>query len=108
MGGDGEGQTYVHAGGVVFDGRVDELFKFGEGDDFVEFAADLALAHAEDRAGKEGVFATSQLGMKASADFKERSNAAADFRPAAGRARNAREDFQESGLAFADVERGFF
>src|SRR5215472_3801959 len=79
--------------------RVDELFKLGKGDDFIEFARDFAFAHAEDGARKKGIFATSQLGMKASADFEEGSDAAVDFRPAHGRARNAREDFQESGLA---------
>src|SRR5215472_14492381 len=61
VGGDGKGQTNVHAGGVVFDGRVNELFKLGEGNDFVEFAGDLALAHSQDGAGKEGVFAAGQL-----------------------------------------------
>src|SRR6266566_1797602 len=46
VGSDGEGQADVHSGRIMLHRRVDELFKLGEGDDFVELAADLALAHA--------------------------------------------------------------
>src|SRR5277367_3522672 len=50
MGGDGEGQADVHAAGVVLYGSVDKFFEFGEGHDFVEFADDVAAAHAQDGA----------------------------------------------------------
>ena len=43
MGGDGEGQADVHAGGVVLDGSVNEFFGFSEGHDFVELTAISAL-----------------------------------------------------------------
>src|SRR5260370_958763 len=84
MGGDGEGQAHVHAGGVVLDGGVDEFFELGEGHDFIEFADDLRLAHAEDGAGEKGILASGQLGMKAGADFEEGADAAVDFGPAGG------------------------
>ena len=101
MGGDGEGQADVHAGGVVLDGSVNEFFKLGEGDDFVEFAVDFALAHAEDSAGEEGVFAAGELAVEAGADFEEATNASMNLRPSGGRFCNAREDFQEGSLAGA-------
>src|SRR2546430_13383382 len=47
MGGNGESQADVHAGGVVLDGSVNEFFEFGEGDDFVELAGDFGFGHAE-------------------------------------------------------------
>ena len=39
MGRDGEREADVHAAGVALDGRVEELFDLGEGDDLVELAA---------------------------------------------------------------------
>src|SRR5215467_3813909 len=74
MRGDRKGQADVHAGGVVLDGRVDEFFEFGEGHDFVELAGNFGFGHAEDGAGKKGVFAARKLGMEAGADFKERAD----------------------------------
>src|ERR1700674_2835185 len=101
MGGDGEGEAHVHAGGVVLDLRVDEFFEFGESDNFVELAFDLALAHAEDGTGEKRVLAAGQLRMEPGADFEKANDAAVDFRPAGGGARDTGEDFQERGLAGA-------
>src|SRR5437660_11696241 len=47
MGGDGESQADVHAGGVVLDGSVNEFFEFGEGHDFGDLAADFGFRHAD-------------------------------------------------------------
>ena len=44
MRGHRKGQPHVHAAGVALDRRIDELFDFGEGDDVVELAGDLAAA----------------------------------------------------------------
>src|SRR5258708_36739245 len=40
---DSESQADVHAGGVVLNGGVNELFEFGEGHDFIDLAPDFAL-----------------------------------------------------------------
>jgi len=101
MGGDGEGQADVHAGGVVLDGSVDEFFELGEGYDFVEFAGDFATAHAEDSPTQKRVFAAGKLGMEAGADFEEGADAAVNFGPAGGRASDTREDLEKSGFAGA-------
>src|SRR5579885_2869087 len=115
--GDGESETDVHAGGVVLDGGIDELFEFGEGDDFVELGGDFAAGHAEDGAGEEGVFAAGEFRMEACADFEEGADAAADFGESGGGAGDAGKDFEEGGFAgavasdqaedfaFADLER---
>src|SRR5258708_5396339 len=95
MRGDGEGQADVHAGGIVLDGRVDEFFQFGKRHDFIEFARDLRLAHAQDCAGKEGVLPPGQFGMEAGADFEKGADAAANLRPAFRRPRNPRQDLQQ-------------
>src|SRR5271165_2958718 len=120
VGGYGEGQADVHAGGVVLYGSVDEFFEFREGDDFVEFAGDVALAHAQDGAGEEGVFAAGELGVKAGADFEEAADAAVDGGVAGGGAGDAGEDFEQGGFAgavaadqaedfaFADVQGDVF
>jgi hypothetical protein len=59
----------------VLYGSVNEFFEFGEGHDFIELALDFTLAHAQDGAGEKRVFVAGQLGMKAGADFEERSEA---------------------------------
>ena len=82
MGGDGEGQAHVHAAGVALDRRVEKALDLGEGDDFVELAADLGAAHAEDGAVEEDVFAAGQLRMKAGADFEQAADAAVEVRAA--------------------------
>ncbi len=120
VGGYGEGQADVHAAGVVLYGRVDKFFEFGEGDDFVEFASDVALAHAEDSAGEKSVFAAAELGMETGAYFEEAADAAVDFGEAGSGAGDARKNFEERGFAgavasdeaedfaFVDVHRDIF
>ena len=99
--GDGKRQADVHAGGVVLDLRVNEFLKFRKGHDLVELALDFPLAHAQDGAGEERVFASGKLGVKTGADFEQAADAAVNFRPAGGGASDAGEDFQERGLARA-------
>jgi hypothetical protein len=101
MGGHGEGQADVHAAGVVLDRGVDKFFEFGEGDDFVELAGDVALAHAEDGAGEKGVFAAGQFGVEASADLEEAADAAVDLGVAGGGTGDTGKDFEERGFAGA-------
>ena len=101
VGGDGEGQADVHAGGVALDGRVDEFLDFGEGDDLVELAGDFALAHAEDGAVEEDVFAAGELGMEAGADFEQAADAAVNVGVADGGLGDARKNLEQRGFAGA-------
>ena len=81
MGGDGEGEADVHARGVALDRGVEEFLDLGEGDDLVEFAADLGAGHAEDGAVQVDVLAAGQFGVKAGADFEQAGDPAVDRRP---------------------------
>ena len=58
-------------------------------------------AHAEDRAIQEYIFATGKFRMKAGADFKQTAHPAIEFHAARGGPGDARQDFEESGLAGA-------
>ena len=84
---DGEGEPHVHAARVALDRRVEELLDLGEGDDLVELAIDLGLAHAEDGAVEVDVLAAGQLGVEAGADLQQRADAARRSRPARRSAR---------------------
>src|SRR2546421_2720005 len=97
----GKREAHVHSGRVVLCGRVNKFLKLGEGNDLVELAGDLLLAHAQDGAGEEGVFAASELGMEASADFEEGTDAAVNFRPASRGTSDAGENLEEGGFARA-------
>src|SRR5262249_34342913 len=97
----GEGQPDVHAGGIALDGRVEEFLDLGEGDDLVELAVDLGLAHAEDGAVHVDVLAARELGVEAGADLQEGGEAAAEPRRAGGGLDDAAEDLQEGRLAGA-------
>jgi hypothetical protein len=75
------------------------LLEFSKSDNFVEFAGDFPLAHAENGAAEIGVLASGELGMKASADFEKAADAAANFRPAGSGTSDAGKDFEESGFS---------
>ena len=62
---------------------------------------DLALAHSEDRAVEEDIFASGQFGMKARADFQQAANAAVDSGEAGSGPGDAREQLQQRGFARA-------
>ncbi len=85
MGRDGKGQPHAHAAGVALHRRVDELIHLGEGDDLVEAAFDLGLAHAQDGAVEVDVLATSQFRVEAGADFQQAADAAVEDDPTARR-----------------------
>src|SRR5258708_5809795 len=101
MGGDGEGEPNIHAAGIAFDGGVEEFFDFGEGDDFVEFFPDFGAGHAKDCAVEKDVFAASEFGMEAGADFKEAGDAATDADAAFSGFGDTAENFEQSAFASA-------
>src|SRR5215469_8422662 len=101
MCGHSEGEANVHAARIMLHGRVDEFLDLGEGDDFIEFSSNLALAHAQDCAVNEDVLPPGEFGMEAGADFEEAADAAVNFRPASSGSGDAGKNFQESGFAGA-------
>ena len=46
----GKSQAQVHAGGIAFDRRVDELFNFRKSHDLIEPGFDFLFVHAENGA----------------------------------------------------------
>ena len=71
MRGDGEREAHLHAARIALDRRIEHAIDFGEGDDRVQIAVDVALAEAEDRAVQIDVLAAGQLGMEAGAHFQQ-------------------------------------
>jgi hypothetical protein len=101
VGGDREGEPDVHPAGIVLDLRVEEPLDLGEGDDLVEFAVDLVLPHAENRAVQVDVLAARELEVEPGADLEQRGEPAANAGRAAARLGDPAEDLQERRLARA-------
>ena len=85
-------KSYVHPAAEVLDGRIEELFDVGKGDDLVELLADLGAGHAEDRAVEINVLAAGQFRVEPGADFQEARHSAAKRYPAVGRLGDAAQD----------------
>lgn len=98
---DGESEPDVHAGGVAFHRGVNKPFQAGKGDDFVKLPGDFSFRHAKDSPIEEDVLAPGEVGMEASADFKQAADA--PFKPdlALGGSGNPAENLEESGFAGA-------
>jgi len=71
MSGDGEGEAHVHAARVLLDRSVDELFEFGEGNDFIKLPSNFPSVHSEYGAIEIDILMSRQLGMKTSPHFKK-------------------------------------
>ena len=82
--GHGEGQPHIHPRGIPLHRRIQELLDLGEHDDLVEFAVDLGLLHAQDRAVEVHVLATGQLGMESRPDLQEATRPRRRITPAVG------------------------
>ncbi|MPM37999.1 hypothetical protein SDC9_84622 [bioreactor metagenome] len=98
---DGEGEAYVHAGGIALDRGVEELGHSGELDDVVEAPTDLLASHAEQGAVEVDVLPTGELGVEAGADLEQAAHPAAQLDPPGGRGGDPGEDLQQSRLAGA-------
>src|SRR5262249_13118101 len=94
-------EPYLHAAGIPFDVRVNELLHTRKVHDLVELAPDLGTRHAEDSAVEKNVLASGELGMKASADLEQAGDAAGDGDAPLARLGDARQDLQECRLASA-------
>ncbi len=114
--GDGEGEAEEHAGGVGFDGLIDEVSDVGEGGDVVVFLLDVVFVAALYEALEEDIFATGEFGVETGAEFEECGNAALDVDGAGGGLEGAGDKLEEGGfpgavasddapgLSFGDVE----
>src|SRR5207253_2732670 len=94
VGSDGKRQTHLHSGAVVLKRGVDEFLDLRKCHHLVKLAIHFTLAHAQDCTAQKNILPAGELRMEASTDFEEGSNAATDFRPATGWARNPRKDFE--------------
>ncbi len=101
VGGHGEGQPQVHAARIVLHGSVDEAFDLGEGDDFVELAADLLPRHPQDRTVEVDVLAPGELPVEARPHFEQRPHPAADPRLPFRGFGDAGKDLEERALSRA-------
>ena len=70
-------------------------------DNLVKLARNLGTRHSEDCAIQEDVFAASQLGVKASADFEQAGNATTEANASFRRFCDAAQNFQQSRFARA-------
>src|SRR5215831_17680296 len=71
VGGDGEGQTYIHAARVPFDRCIHERLDPRKLNDLVQLPVDFGLFHAQDGAVQVNVLQTGQLTMKTGANLEE-------------------------------------
>ncbi len=101
--GHGETQAHLHAGGVVFEGGVDEVLEFGELNDVLDALLGVAVAETVEAGVEEDVFVAAELGMEADAKLDERGDAAVgDDLPLTG-FQDAGDDLQQGALAGAVV-----
>ena len=68
--GDGKRKAQIHAAGIMFHRRVNELIDFGERNDFIKPAANLLARHAQHSAVKIHIFSASQFRMKTCTYFQ--------------------------------------
>lgn len=105
----GEGEAHHHAGGVRFDGLLDEVTDVGEGGDLVETLRHLGVREAVNGAVKKDVFAAGELGVEAGAELEEGGDAAVDLDGTRGRRERAGDELEQGGFAgavAADDARG--
>lgn len=84
FGRDGEPKPGQHTAGILLDRGVDEFFQFSEGNNIIVAKSHLAAGKPEENAVYHDVFATSQLGVKACAQFNQGRNPAGDLHPPGG------------------------
>ena len=58
---DGKRKAHLHTAAVVLERRVEKALYFGEGDDLIELAVNLGLAHSQDRAAQVYILAAGEF-----------------------------------------------
>jgi len=103
--GDGEGEAEHHTVGIGAERLVDEIVEFGKVDNGFVKIAGLFSSETEKRGIEANVFAASEIGMKAGAEFEERGDAPIDDHIAGGgrsKAGNEAEKGAFTGAVRAD------
>ncbi len=110
VGGDGEGEPYIHAAGIVFDRGIEEFADPGKFDNGVEAFGDISLLHPQHRPVEEDVFPAGQFRVEAGADFQQAADVAVHVhRPFCGIS-DAGKDLEDgafAGAVFADQPHYF-
>ena len=101
--GHGEAQAHLHAGGVVFEGGVDEVLEFRELDDVLDALLGFVVAKAVEAGVEEDIFVAAELGMEADAELDEGGDAASGDDLALAGLQDAGDDLQQGALAGAVV-----
>jgi hypothetical protein len=76
--GNGKRKSYIHAGRVSLDWRVDESFDLCESHDLVELPTSFVALHAKYRAIQVNIFPTAQFRMESGAHLQQAGNAPLD------------------------------
>ena len=96
-----KGQAHHHAARVGLDGLIDEVADFGEGRNILVALVDLARREPQNRAVQVDVVPAAEFGVKSSAEFQQRRDAAMDIHRARGGMKDPRNHLQERTLAGA-------
>ena len=97
----GKGQPHIHAAGISFDRRIDELSDFGELHDPVELLGHLGARHAEDGAVEINVLAAGQLAVETGADLEQTGQLSAQTELSARRCCDLADHFEQGRFARA-------
>ena len=98
MGGHGEGQLHVHAGGITLHRGVDKLPDLGEVDDLLHAAVNLGPGHAQNGAVHIDVFPACQLAVEAGAHLQHGGHPAVDVDIPLGGGGDAAQQLEQGGL----------
>ena len=96
-----EGKTHLHAGRIVLELLIHEVFKLSELYDVVIHRIDFSTSEAQQSTVQIHVLASGQLRVEAHTEFDERDQFALDGDRSVLRSINLRNDFQQRGLAGA-------
>src|SRR3989344_6543192 len=98
MGGDGEGETDIHSGRIIFDRRVKKFFYSGKFNNLVKFFRHFISCHSEYGAVQKYVFPSGKFRMKSRADFKKTGNSSVYSYLACRRRSDLRKNFEKGGF----------
>ena len=103
VGGHGEAEPYLHAGGVELHRGVNIFLHAGEVHDFIEFAVYFPAGHAEDGTVHVDIVPAGEFGVEAGAYLEQGTDAACDGYTPVGGFGDAGEDFEQGALPGAVV-----
>src|SRR5690606_22306712 len=98
MRGHGETKPHMHAAGVTFHGRVDEIIYSRKAHDLIELGTNLGLTHAHNGTIQKNILPAREFRMKARAHLKETGHPSSNTCMPGRRRGNAAQDLQERGF----------